>query len=155
MSPLRYRHPVAALALMMALTWQGPLAAQRRTRSDLARTPPSPPVIELFEVYEQSILELQAALSGGRVSARGLMDSYLTRIAAYDQAGPHLNAIVVINPRAREEAEALDRERVQKGPRGPLHGIPLLIKDNYNTVDMPTSGGTLALATLRPSADAF
>ena len=61
----------------------------------------------------------------------------------------------MLNPRAREEAEALDRERIEKGPRGPLHGIPILIKDNYDTADMPTSGGALALATLQPSADAF
>ena len=62
---------------------------------------------------------------------------------------------MLINPRAREEAEALDRERAEKGPRGPLHGIPVLIKDNYDTTDMPTSGGALALATLQPAADAF
>ena len=111
--------------------------------------------MEFFEVHEQSILDLQAAQTAGKVTSRGLVDSYLARIQAYDQAGPRLNAIVLINPRAREEAEALDRERGEKGPRGPLHGIPVLIKDNYDTADMPTSGGALALATLQPSADAF
>ena len=111
--------------------------------------------MEFFEVHEQSILDLQAAQTAGKVTSRGLVESYLARIQAYDQAGPRLNAIVLINPRARDEAEALDRERLEKGPRGPLHGIPVLIKDNYDTADMPTSGGSLALATLQPAADAF
>jgi Asp-tRNA(Asn)/Glu-tRNA(Gln) amidotransferase A subunit family amidase len=123
------------------------------------RTPPkpqpAPAPAEYFEVYEQSITDLQAAMSSGRVTSRGLVDSYLARIAAYDQSGPRLNAIVLINPRAREEADAMDRERADRRVRGPLHGIPVLIKDNYDTADMPTSGGALALATLQPSADAF
>ena len=118
------------------------------------RTQASPPPA-LFEVYEQSILELQTAQVEKRVTSRGLMDAYLARIAAYDQTGPRLNAIVVLNPRARDEADALDRERARAGPRGPLHGIPVLVKDNYDTVDMPTSGGSLGLATMQPAADAF
>jgi Asp-tRNA(Asn)/Glu-tRNA(Gln) amidotransferase A subunit family amidase len=111
--------------------------------------------MEFFDVHEQSILDLQAAQANGRVTSRGLVESYLARIQAYDQAGPRLNAIVMINPRARDEADAMDRERADKKVRGPLHGIPVLIKDNYDTADMPTSGGTLALATLQPAADAF
>jgi amidase len=122
-------------------------------RPPAARPQPAP-VREFFEVHEQSITDLQAAQTAGRVTSRGLVDSYLARIQAYDQAGPRLNSIVLLNPRAREEAEALDRERAEKGPRGPLHGIPVLIKDNYDTADMPTSGGALALATLQPAADA-
>ncbi|MGD9905335.1 MAG: amidase [Vicinamibacterales bacterium] len=109
----------------------------------------------LFEVFEQSILDLQAAQTDGRVTSRGLVESYLARIQAYDKAGPRLNAIVVLNPRAREEADALDQERAARGPRGPLHGIPVLVKDNFDTVGMPTTGGALALATLQPAADAF
>ena len=129
----------------------GPSAEQRTP----AGRPQPAPVMEFFEVHEQSILDLQAAQTAGRVTSRGLVESYLARIQAYDQAGPRLNAIVLINPRAREDADTLDRERAEKGPRGPLHGIPVLIKDNYDTADMPTSGGALALATLQPSADAF
>lgn len=117
--------------------------------------PPAAPAPPLFDVFEQSILDLQAAMTAGRVTSRGLVDSYLARIAAYDQAGPQLNAIVVLNPRAREDADALDRERSAKGSRGPLHGIPIVVKDNYDTADMPTTAGTLGLATLRPAADAF
>ena len=94
-------------------------------------------------------------MTAGRVTSRGLVESYLARIQAYDQAGPRLNAIVLLNPRAREEADAMDRERADKKVRGPLHGIPVLIKDNYDTADMPTSGGALGLATLQPAADAF
>ena len=70
--------------------------------------------MEFFEVHEQSILDLQAAQTAGRVTSRGLVESYLARIQAYDQAGPRLNAIVLLNPRAREDADALDRERADK-----------------------------------------
>jgi amidase len=137
-------------ALLMASL--SPLAAQQRP------APPRPqpaPVIEFFEVHEQSILDLQDAMAAGRDTTRGLVESYLARIQAYDQAGPRLNAVVLISPRAREDAEAMDRERADKKVRGPLHGIPVLIKDNYDTADMPTSGGALGLATLQPTADAF
>lgn len=141
----------ARVALILALSIAaGPVAAQRAP----ARPQPAP-VMQFFEVHEQSIADLQAAQTAGRVTSRGLVESYLARIQAYDQAGPRLNAIVLINPKARDEADALDRERAAKGPRGPLHGIPILIKDNYDTADMPTSGGALALATLQPAADAF
>ncbi len=107
-----------------------------------------------FEVWEKTIAQLQEAQSCGAVNARGLVEAYLARIAAYDQAGPALNAIMVLSPDALEQADRLDRERATTGPRGPLHGIPVLVKDNYDTADMPTSGGALALATLRPRRDA-
>lgn len=106
------------------------------------------------EVAEASIADLQAAMAGGRVTARQLVQAYLARIAAYDRQGPALNSIVTLNPKALADADALDRERAEKGPRGPLHGIPVLVKDNYDTQDMPTAGGTLALAALRPAHDA-
>lgn len=108
-----------------------------------------------IEVTEASIAELQAALAGGKVTSRQLVAAYRARIAAYDQAGPALNSIVTLNPAAMAEADALDRERAAKGPRGPLHGIPVLVKDNFDTKGMPTSGGALALATLQPAEDAF
>jgi amidase len=123
-------------------------------RSPAPKAQPAP-VIEFFEVHELSILDLQSALSSGRVTSRRLVESYLARIQAYDQAGPRLNAILMINPRAREDADAMDRERADNKVRGPLHGVPILIKDNYDTADMPTSGGALGLATLQPAADAF
>ena len=107
------------------------------------------------DVFEHSIDELQAAQASGKIDSRRLVQAYLARIAAYDQAGPGLNAVLRLNPAALAQADALDRERRTKGPRGPLHGIPVLIKDNFDTADMPTSGGALALATLQPAADAY
>src|SRR5262245_56150775 len=95
-----------------------------------ARPQPAP-VMEFFEVYEQSILDMQPAQSNGRVTSRGLVESYLPRIHADVQAGPLLNSLVMINPLARDEADAMDRVFVDKKVRGPMHAIPVLIKDNY------------------------
>jgi amidase len=142
------RVPLAALLTVVCVVSP---SAQRPA----APRPQPAPVMEFFEVHEQSILDLQGAMQAGRVTSRGLVESYLARIQAYDQAGPRLNSIVMTNPRAREEADAMDRERADKKVRGPLHGIPVLVKDNYDTADMPTSGGALGLATLQPTADAF
>jgi amidase len=108
-----------------------------------------------FDVTEKSIEELQQAMQAGRVTSRRLVDAYLARIDVYDKRGPSLNAIVAINPRAREAADALDAERATRGPRGPLHGIPVLVKDNYETIEMPTSAGSIALATFHPARDAY
>lgn len=105
-------------------------------------------------VFEASISQLQAGLASGQYTSRDLVRAYLARIRAYDQSGPSLNAILRLNPHAMAEAAALDSERAKKGPRGPLHGIPVLIKDNYDTADMPTSGGSLALAGLVTPRDA-
>ena len=107
-----------------------------------------------FDVVEAGIAELQQALNAGDVSSVELVDRYLERIAAYDQQGPALNSIIRINPDARQRAAALDEERRRSGPRGPLHGIPILVKDNYNTTHMPTSNGTVALAGFIPNANA-
>jgi len=108
-----------------------------------------------FEVAETSIAALQKAMTEGRVSSKALVQAYLNRIAAFDQRGPRLNAIITINPNALREAEALDRERATKGARGPLHGIPVIVKDNYGTKDMQTTAGTIALLGFIPTNDAF
>lgn len=136
------------LILLLALS-MAPATARQRGEAPAPTTPP------IFEVHEQSISELQAAQTEGRATSRGLVASYLARIRAYDQAGPMLNAIVTLNPNALADADALDKERSTRGPRGPLHGIPVLVKDNFDSVDMPTSGGTLGLALLQPASDAF
>ncbi len=107
-----------------------------------------------FEVAEASIADQQRAMAEGRVSSKALVRAYLDRIAAFDQRGPRLNAIITLNAKALEEAEALDRERAAKGPRGPLHGIPVIVKDNYGTADMQTTAGTMALLGFVPSSDA-
>lgn len=108
-----------------------------------------------LEVVEAGIPQLQAAMARGDVTAVQLVDAYLARIRAYDQQGPALNAMIRLNPRARDEAAALDAERSAKGPRGPLHGIPVILKDNFDTADLPTSGGSIALASAVPPEDAF
>ena len=84
-----------------------------------------------------------------------LVDFYLARIAAYDNAGPELNAFILVNPAARHEAAALDAERVRSGSRGPLHGIPVVLKDNIGTADMQTTAGSTALKGFVPTKDAF
>ena len=108
-----------------------------------------------FEVVEATIPELQRAMTDGRVTSVELVDAYLARIAAYDHRGPQLNAMIRLNPRARSEAQRLDAERTAGKVRGPMHGIPVIVKDNYDTADLPTSGGSLALANHQPKEDAF
>ena len=115
-----------------------------------AAPPPRP-----LEVTEASIPELQAAMASGRTTAVAIVQAYLSRIAAYDHAGPMLNSIIRINPRALREAAALDAERKAGAVRGALHGIPVILKDNYDTREMPTTAGSLALAHSQPGRDAF
>ena len=116
---------------------------------------PSAAPVSDFEVAEASIPELQAALEDGRTTSAELIDLYLERIAAYDDQGPALNTIIRLNPLAREQAEALDAERAAGTVRGPMHGVPVLMKDNYDMDWMPTTGSSLALAGLRPVDNAF
>ncbi len=108
-----------------------------------------------FTLLDATIPELQQAMASGAATSVDLVDAYLARIEAYDQAGPRLNAILHLNPKAREQAAEFDRERRDQGPRGPLHGVPIILKDNYDTADMPTSAGSVALAGFTPVADAF
>ena len=103
-----------------------------------------------FDVMEKSIRELGVALDDGSVTSVDLVDFHLARIDAYDARGPALNAVITVNPNARARAAALDAERTAGTVRGPLHGIPVVVKDNYDTADMPTTAGTLGLATSVP-----
>lgn len=107
-----------------------------------------------FSVFEASITEIQSALEQGQVTSAELVEQYLARIEAYDKQGPALNSIIRINSQARAKAVTLDAERQRSGPRSLLHGIPIIVKDNYNTIDMPTTGGSVALANFVPSANA-
>lgn len=111
--------------------------------------------VDSFDVSEKSIRELQAAMTAGQVTSERLVELYLARIAAYDQAGPRLNSVISLNPNAAADARALDQERKSRGVRSPLHGIPVLLKDNFETRDMPTTGGSLALRGVVPPRDAF
>src|SRR5262249_21368147 len=100
-----------------------------------------------YDVTEKSIAQLQADLTAGRVSSERLVETYLARIQTPDKSGPMLNAVLALNPNAVKDARALDAERKTKGARSPLHGIPLLIKDNIETADpVATTAGSLALA---------
>lgn len=137
-------HTVAAIALF-ALPCTVPCAAQSS-----AKTPRL-----AYDPTERSIPELQAALASGRTTSVALTEAYLARIGAYDHAGPNINAMIRVNAAARRDAAALDVERKAGKLRGPLHGIPIVLKDNYDTQDIPTTGGSLALANHQPTADAF
>jgi amidase len=111
-----------------------------------AKTP-----LKKFSVVDASISDMQAALREGRVTSRELVTQYLVRIATYDAK---LHAVITVNPRALEEADERDRERAEGKIRGPLHGIPVALKDNIHTTDMPTTGGALAFAELVPPYEA-
>ncbi len=109
-----------------------------------------------FNVVEASITDLQAAMQLGKATSVSLVKAYLARIKAIDKSGPHINAVIELNPDALKIAAALDKERKAKGPRGPLHGIPILLKDNIATADgMQTTAGSLALVGVKPPRDAF
>src|SRR4051812_9271250 len=112
-----------------------------------AAPPPRPP----FRVVEASIAEMRAAMESGRTTSREIVAQSLLRIALYED---RLNAVLVVNPRALEEAEARDRERAAGRVRGPLHGIPVALKDNIQTTNMPTTGGALAFDGFVPPYEA-
>lgn len=108
-----------------------------------------------FEFADVDIATLQAQMDKGELSSRALTQAYLDRIAAIDAAGPQLNAIIELNPRALQDADALDAERKAGKLRGQMHGIPVLLKDNIDATPMVNSAGSLALAEHRPERDAF
>ena len=106
------------------------------------------------DLQTATIADLQRAMAEGRLTSAGLVDAYAARIAAYDTAGAKLNSVRELNPRARAQADALDAERRAGHVRGPLHGIPVLLKDNYGTTDQPTTAGSIALEGVAPKDDA-
>jgi amidase len=136
----------------------GCAAAISTPKSVMAATPKSktwtPP--ESFELDELTISELQQGLASGKYTSKSLVRKYLEHIADVDKSGPAINSVIEINPEAEAIAETLDRERKSKGSRGPLHGIPILIKDNIDTADrMLTTAGSLALLNSHAAQDAF
>ncbi|HEY6645343.1 amidase family protein [Povalibacter sp.] len=102
-----------------------------------------------------TIGDLNQAFQAGTLTSEQLVQHSLARIEAYDKQGPKLNAVLTLNPQALETARALDAERKSKGPRSPLHGIPVLLKDNFDTFDMPTTGGSVLLENWVPPDDAY
>jgi amidase len=112
------------------------------------------PVPQRFHLIEATIDDIHAAMKAGQITCRGLVELYLKRIDAYDKAGPALNAVQNINPRALQDAERLDTVLKSSGPVGPLHCIPVLVKDQVETMDMPTTYGSAAFKDFVPNRDA-
>ena len=108
-----------------------------------------------FVLEETTIARIHAALSARQLTCRSLVDAYLERIEAYDKQGPALNAIVVINPNASREAEELDRRFAQTGLVGPLHCVPTIVKDNFETIGLQSADGSLSLQGFVSNKDAF
>src|SRR5262245_17439220 len=120
------------LVVLLLAAWSGPAQAE-------------------FSVVEASIADMQQGMASGRVTSRELVQQYLMRIALYDRK---LRAVITVNPNVLHEAEERDRERAQGKLRGPLHGIPIALKDNIHTTDMPTTGGALAFESFVPPYEA-
>ena len=110
---------------------------------------------QAIEIDSATIADLNAAFKAGTLTSEKLVTLSLARIATYDQRGPSLRAMIAVNPKALEAARALDAERRAKGPRSALHGIPVILKDNIDTADMPTTGGSVLLDGSIPPDDAF
>ena len=108
-----------------------------------------------FDVRETTIARVHAAMRAGTLSCRQLVSAYLQRIERYDHAGPALNSLIVVNPNALAVADSLDRRMRTGGLTGPLHCIPIIVKDNFETTDLPTTAGSLSLQGLVPAQDAF
>jgi amidase len=139
----------SVLSGALALGQPGSLLAAARD-ADNWRPP------ESFELDELTILELQQGLASGKYTSKSLVRKYQQRIKDVDESGPAVNSVIEVNTEAEAIAETLDRERKAKGPRGPLHGIPILIKDNIDTADrMMTTAGSLALLNTHATRDAF
>jgi amidase len=138
-----------------AVTFYPALAAVRDLSSTSAKTPAAS-TIPAFELDEITIPELQVGMKSGKFTARSLVEKYQARIAAIDKQGPAINSVIELNPDALAIADLLDQERKGKGTRGPLHGIPVFIKDNIDTADnMMTTAGSLALVGAKPLKDSF
>lgn len=140
-------HAIVGAAAMGLSLLALPAAAQ----APAAQAPAAPAVA----IEEATIADLHDAMRRGALSCRQLVQGYLRRIEAYDRNGPALNAIVVVNPAALATADSLDRRYIREGFVGPLHCVPTIVKDNFETIDLPTTAGSLALAGWRPTRDAF
>lgn len=112
-------------------------------------------LVEQFDIEEATISEMNAAMEEGRLTSEELVRFYLNRIEQFDQQGPKINSIIALNEQAIETAKQLDQERAEGKVRGALHGIPIVLKDNYDTVDMPTTAGSLSLEGSMAPDDAF
>ena len=137
---------ITGFALILILAGSAGRAAAQAPRTPVSR--------EGFHLLETTIDEIHTAFQTKRITCRELVHLYLNRIEVYDQAGPHLNAIQTVNPRALQEAERLDAAYTSSGPVGPLHCIPVLLKDQVETSDMPTTYGSVIFKGFVPRRDA-
>jgi amidase len=156
------RRPTSALPAVLALALLlGALAPTAVTAEPATRAPASEDPVDCLrdlaglDLQHVTVLDLQAALAEGRITSRQLVERYLARIAAFDAGGPQVNGIREIHPDALGQADRLDAERAAGLVRGPMHGIPVLLKDNIGTADMPTTAGSIALEGNIPDRDAF
>jgi amidase len=152
------RRALPALAVGLALAHLAGCASTPSDSRASAQTPAAAiaqAASRPFAFEEADIAKLSAQMAGGELSSRALTQAYLDRIALIDVSGPRLNSIIALNPDALADADALDAERRAGHVRGPLHGIPILLKDNIDARPMPTTAGSLALADHLPSQDAF
>ena len=148
-APARRRFLQASLITGVATA--APLLQPLVTSAHENSAPAGPAPVPSFELDEITITELQDGMKSGKYTARALAEKYLARMQAVDKRGPGVNSVIETNPDALAIAEALDKERKQKAPRSPLHGIPVLIKDNIDTADkMMTTAGSLALVGSKP-----
>ena len=138
--------PLLAAALAGLL----PVVAPAQVPGTSRRATPS-----RFDVTETTIASVHAAMRDGTLTCRGLVSAYLDRIAAYDHRGPALNTLIVVNAKALAVADSLDRHKTRGNHLGALHCIPIIVKDNFETVDLPTTAGSLSLEGMRPAQDAF
>ncbi|HEX9365843.1 MAG TPA: amidase family protein [Vicinamibacterales bacterium] len=143
------RYTLSIVVLLFA-TGQAPAPARQSTAPATAPAKAHARAAA-FNVFEASIPEMQAAMTSGRTSSHAIVQQYLTRIATYEDK---LHAAITVNPKALEEADALDRERARGHIRGPLHGIPIALKDNIHTTNLPTTGGALAFDGMVPPYEA-
>ncbi len=145
------RHRLARSARSLPVLVTTLVLAAPAARAQGTTASPAPP----FIIEEATIAELHAAMRAGTLSCRQLVQGYLRRIEAYDKNGPAINALVVVNPAALATADSLDRRYAREGFVGPLHCVPAIVKDNFETIDLPTTAGSLALKDWRPTRDAF
>ena len=143
---------LALAALLLGCDDRGAPATTATNATDAATN--ATDITSKVDVVELSVAEAEAGMAAGRFTSADLVDAYLARIAAVDDAGPTLNAVIALNPQARADAEALDAERAAGTVRGAMHGIPVLVKDNIDVAGMPTTAGSLALANHVPKDDA-
>jgi amidase len=149
------KHALAMLAAVLAVATSDSVSAAAPPKKPPAK-PPARKQQPADPVLEASIADLQKAMQSGQLTSKAITQRYLDRIKAIDKSGPTLNSVIEVNPDALKDAEAMDAERKKQGPRGPLHGIPVLLKDNIATADkMKTTAGSIALEGAKSPRDAF